>query len=515
MSVLIVSDDPVWYRSAPTTLTTSVIPGSPERLQVSDDHGVVATLTVGAKTVTTRGPERVFRDAKRPFADEFQRTSSGDWGISPGGGNWSRSGGSESDYYTEGGAGVIAMTSANSSRYTSVIDNVTDADATATFTMDRMPTGNAASLALLLSYQSSSNHYRARLSVLTSGEVRLTLEKEIESSTTTLAAAVSLGTGFTPGDLWNIRAERAGSTVRCKAWREGESQPAAWTHSVTDTSLGAGRVGFRGFLSSGSTALPLRFLVSRLAVHSALWPDPPTVTHSTWVRLLDTPFSGDWTPELADQIRAWAVDVSPDALAYGAMYLAYAPAVLDASTGAPVFGQSAYGPLDATSGVPREGGDFHEYMGVPWTFANGEHVPAPSAAWIRTFDCSGFIRMILGYHMGVPMVRDEDFDGLNLPRRTRDIGPHGPGVIVAQTTDSPTPLTEAQIGDVVLFDADSADPGEIDHDGMLIGWDAHGLPRFLNSRKTPNGVTFGDLGGSGALVGDGLYARSLRIIRRV
>jgi hypothetical protein len=73
-----------------------------------------------------------------------------------------------------------------------------------------------------------------------------------------------------------------------------------------------------------------------------------------------------------------------------------------------------------------------------------------------------------------------------------------------------------RIGDIVLFDADGSDAvaGQIDHDGIYMGTDQHGLPRFANSRKTPNGATFADLGGSSALTGTGLYATSLRIIRR-
>jgi hypothetical protein len=131
-------------------------------------------------------------------------------------------------------------------------------------------------------------------------------------------------------------------------------------------------------------------------------------------------------------------------------------------------------------------------------------------------DCSGYVRMIYGYHMGIPMVRVEDIDGTVLPRMTKDIGPSGPGVIVAQATGAAPSLAAIQIGDVPHFDADSGDPvvGQLDHNGIYIGVDAAGHPRFLNSRKTPNGPTMGDLGGASTLDGTGTYATSLRLIRR-
>jgi cell wall-associated NlpC family hydrolase len=234
------------------------------------------------------------------------------------------------------------------------------------------------------------------------------------------------------------------------------------------------------------------------------------------VRVLDAPFNGVWTPALANKIRAWAVDTSPDALAYAVMYITGAPPVTDFRlNGAQVAGQSKYGP-NAADGTRREGADFHEYMGLPWVFPNGETAPDAGSEWEGCLDCSGFVRMIYGYHMGVPMVRDQDFNGLNLPRRTRDIGPSGPGVIVAQSTGTPPPLDNLRIGDVVLFDADEGEAiaGQIDHNGIYIGVDQEGNHRFVNSRKTPNGPTLADLGGSSTLNGTGLYATSLRMIRR-
>ncbi|MHC3450752.1 hypothetical protein [Streptomyces prasinus] len=515
MAVLTILDDRLPYQQPPGALTTASVPGPPQLLRVSDTSGLLATLTVGARTVAMRGPTRTFTEGKRPFRDQFTRTTTNGWGSSGGGGSWSNANGTDADYSVSGGAGRINMTAANASRHTSVIDDISDLDARLSWSLDKMPAGNASSLALSFAYTSVNNQYRARLSVLTSGTVQLILERESGGTTTTIGALTTVGTGYVAGDIWHIRVQRQGTTLRCRAWKDGTTEPGTWLHEVTDATLGAGRVGVRGLASSGSTAVPFVFRVHDIQLYSGTWPDPPVITHNTWVRVLPQPFDGVWTPALAARIRAWAVDSSPDALAYAMMYVTGAPTVTNpALGGAQVAGQARYGPLDA-SGVPIEGSDFHDYMGRDWIFPNGETRTA-GVGEAGCMDCSGLVRMVYGYHMGIPMVRTQNIDGTVLPRMTKDIGPNGPGVIVAQAADTAPPLTNLQIGDVPHFDADTGDPvaGQLDHNGIYLGTDSLGQPRFINSRKTPQGPTFADLGGASRLDGAGTYATSLRIIRR-
>ncbi|WP_307545295.1 hypothetical protein [Streptomyces sp. V3I8] len=495
-------------------LTTTVL-ANPSRLQVSDNTGVLATLTVGAKTVAMRGPQRTFTESKRPFTDPFDRTTSDGWGVSPEGGTWSHANGADTDYSVSGGLGRILVTDVNASRHTSLVDNVTDVDARLSWSLSAMPTGNASSLGLSFGYTSSTSHYRARMSVLTSGSVQLALECQTSGGTTTLGALTTIGTGYVVGDVWHIRAQRTGTSLRCRAWKDGTAEPSTWTHQVSDATLGAGRVGLRALASTGSTAVPFTFNVHDVQVYSGTWPDPPSVTHTTWVRTLAQPFSGTWTPALAAQILAWGADTSADALAFAMRYITGAPVITSPGLGgAQVAGQAKYGP-DAADGTRIEGADFHDYMARDWTFPNGETLAANPAEPL-CMDCSGYVRMVYGYNMGIPMVRTANLNGTNLPRMTKDIGPSGPGIIVAQATNAPPSLTSLQIGDVPHFDADTSDlvAGQMDHNGIYLGLDNHGVPRFINSRKTPNGPTFGDLGGTSTLTGEGLYATSLRIIRR-
>lgn len=514
MSPLTVQDNQVPKQDTSGTLTTTVVAGPPQRLEVSDAQGVLATLTVGCRTVTVRGQTRTFTENKRPFVDQFSRTTASTFGPSPGGGNWSNSG-ADTPYSVSSGVGQISCEVDNSSRHATVIDNLTDVDVTTKVTITAAPTGAASSIGLSFGYTDTNNHNRARLVVTTAGTVQLALEKEVLGSVTTLGAATQVGTGFVAGDWWRIRAQRTGTTIRCRAWKDGTAEPGTWLHSATSTDNPEGRVGYRALASIGSTNLPRLFQVDDLEVVSGSWPLVPLVTHNIWVRVLDEPFSGIWTTALEDQVRAWADDVTPDALALAMMYITGGPVVTDPSMGGvQVAGQCQYGPLD-TDGTRIEGADFHDYMGLDWDFPSGEEQVA-GAGEAGCMDCSGFVRMVYGYHLGIPMVRFTGIDGNTLPRATKDIGPSGPGIIVDQATDTAPPLDKIQIGDVPHFDADTSDAvaGQLDHNGIYVGVDTEGHHRFINSRKTPNGPTMADLGGASRLDGTGTYATSLRLIRR-
>lgn len=264
----------------------------------------------------------------------------------------------------------------------------------------------------------------------------------------------------------------------------------------------------------------MRLSVSRFQVDAAGWDTPATVTHGDWVRVLPEPFDGTWTEELEQVIRGWAGSTAPDVLAYAAMFLAGAPAVTAGAGPAEdrqVLGEAGYGYLDP-QGYRYEGADFHEYMGIGWTFDDGVHT-GPSSKQAGNLDCSGYTRMVYGYHMGVPMAAGEDTSRRRLPRKSRDMAEYAPGVRLDRTDGTVPPAAALlQPGDLVLFNADSGDDQEtatVDHVGIYLGVDAAGARRFLSSRKTVNGPTMADLGGASSLDGTGTYARTLHTVHRI
>ncbi|MFD3534047.1 NlpC/P60 family protein [Streptomyces sp. NPDC058664] len=512
------------------TLSADVLPGTPARTEVTSGGRRVALLTHGARTVLLPGPERTFTENKRPFVDDFRRTlpdlalpeaDRAYWGTAPGGGGWTTLGGSATDFSVTPGAGVINLTTDYASRHASVRDGeITDVDVRAVARFDKVPTGQACSYALSFGYQDSHNNYRARLSFTTTGAVELRVEKEVADAVTQLAPAVPLATGVAAGTDWTVRVRREGTRIRAKAWRTAGAEPTAWTTEADDATFGKGRVGLRALANDGCTNLPVKLTVSRFEVTDATWEAPPTVTHGDWVRVLDQPFDGTWTPALETQIRAWAGSTAPDVLAFAAMFLPGAPAVTagaGTAAGRQVLGEAGYGYLDP-QGNRYEGADFHEYMNTGWTFPDGTYT-GPSSKQVGNLDCSGYTRMVFGYHHKVPLAAGADTSGTRLPRKSRDMVDHAPGARIDQTAGGAAPAAALlQPGDLLLFNADSGDDGPtvtVDHVGIYLGQDTNGKRRFLSSRKTGNGPTMSDLAGSSTLDGTGTYATKLHTVHRV
>lgn len=511
-------------------LTATVLPGTPARTEITSGGRRVALLTHGARTVLLPGPRRTFAENKRPFADDFQRTlpdlslpeeQRQYWGLSPGGGSWSTLGPSPTDYSVTPGAGVIALTTDYASRHATLRDDaITDVDVRCVGRFDKVPTGQACSFALSFGYQDTRNNYRARLSFLTTGAVELRAEKEVADTVTQLATPVTVATGVAAGTDFTIRVRREGGRIRAKAWRTASAEPSGWAVDTSDTTFGEGRVGLRALANDGCANLPVKLSVSRFEVSAATWAVPPSVTHDEWVRVLPEPFDGTWTDALERTVRAWAGSPAPDVLAYAAMFLGGAPAVTAGTgpaQGRQVLGEAGYGYPDP-QGYRYEGADFHEYMNTGWTFPDGTYT-GPSSKQTGNLDCSGYTRMVYGYHMDVPLAAGEDTSGRRLPRKSRHIADHAPGVLVDRTDGTrPPAAAQLQPGDLVLFNADSGDDNPtatVDHVGIYLGRDAAGKRRFLSSRKTVNGPTMGDLGGPSLLDGTGTYARTLHTVRRI
>ena len=236
-----------------------------------------------------------------------------------------------------------------------------------------------------------------------------------------------------------------------------------------------------------------------------------TVTSTTWVRLLPAPFSGTVDQEW---LRLALEDRSADVLATATQYATGAPTVT-AADGSVLSSDASYGPLQP-DGTRAEGSDFNDYLGVTWTYttSSGTTTDAPEADQRGALDCSGFVRMVFGHRLGVPMTLAPD--GARLPRRSFEMLASAPGVVTVPNTGSrPSSTSALAPGDLLFWDASTNDGTQVDHVGIYLGTDSAGAPRFISSRKTVDGPTLGDVGGKSLLSGTGLYATSWRAARRL
>jgi cell wall-associated NlpC family hydrolase len=243
-----------------------------------------------------------------------------------------------------------------------------------------------------------------------------------------------------------------------------------------------------------------------------------TVTTTTWVRLLPQEWTPGaerqpWFPPWLDEVLR---DTSPDLLAVANQYLRGQPAETDAAgvsyRGDAGFGPEVVGPQLVGTVARDENSDFYDYLGTSWTFPGGQQ-ETPDPARYRNVDCSGFLRLVLGYRMGYPL-RNTNDPGVGLPRRAYAMAAVGPGaVLVPDRGTTAVDYSALQPGDLVFFDLD-AHP-QIDHVGIYLGLDDSGRHRFLSSRRTADGPTLGDLGGTSLLDDGGLYSRGFRSARRI
>lgn len=231
------------------------------------------------------------------------------------------------------------------------------------------------------------------------------------------------------------------------------------------------------------------------------------VRSTTWVRLLPRPFGG--TVDKPWLVAALA-DASPDVLATASEYVTGAPTVTTPEGGV-LSSDADYGPLLA-DGTREEGSDFNDYLGVAWTY--GDRTDLPETRQAGALDCSGFVRMVLGYRFGVPMTLSPD--GVALPRRSFEMLDKAPGVVTVRNSGTrPSSTAALAPGDLLFFDGSTDDGTRIDHVAVYLGPDNTGAPRFISSRKTVNGPTLGDVAGKSVLSGTGYYANAWRAARRL
>ncbi|GHH89801.1 C40 family peptidase [Streptomyces capillispiralis] len=248
------------------------------------------------------------------------------------------------------------------------------------------------------------------------------------------------------------------------------------------------------------------------------------VSTTDWVRLMPEPWKKGaekekWFEEWYAEYRGSKED---DLFAFAFQYVAGAPQKKD-EQGTVYAGDADFGPLN-TAGA--EGGDlrleqsdFYDYLGVQYPFRDGA-VGTPEAMRAKALDCSGFIRMVLGYRARYPLMSADTGSGDGLPRTANGMARSDEGVDVlplagVSPEDRPSAIDQLQPGDLVFFKLDTRTKERLDHVGMVLGYDTEGHLIFVSSREEVNGPTIGDIGGVSRLDGNGYYAKTLRSAKRL
>ncbi|GCE76118.1 PKD domain-containing protein [Cellulomonas biazotea] len=224
-------------------------------LTVTDDDGATAQTSQDV-TVTTPPPDTPFA------ADAFARTVANGWGSADTGGAWSVAGGA-ANFSVASGVGAMRVTGAGFRLSSFLPVSATSADVRADVALDVMPTGSGTDLEVVGRSVGTTDGYRARLKMLSTGVVRASIIGTAAGTTTTVAQVNVPGVTYTAGQTLSVRfqVEGTGTTqLRLKVWPTGSAEPAAWTLTGSSTTASlqvAGGVGLSVYTSSTTTTLPL------------------------------------------------------------------------------------------------------------------------------------------------------------------------------------------------------------------------------------------------------------------
>lgn len=241
------------------------------------------------------------------------------------------------------------------------------------------------------------------------------------------------------------------------------------------------------------------------------------VDSTSWVRIAPQP----WQPRarIDEDLASWLLDQLQDqnppvdVLAASMQYLADAPEGRN-QEGVRYIGDAGFGYVHTAD--ERDGADFYDYLEIPWKFPDSGRA-RPAKRWDRELDCSGYVRLIYGYRFGLPLLNapvNTTVDGL--PRTASSMAAYARSVLIAAgrtPSQPPSKLSAVQPGDLVFF-ALHDDPNLITHSGIYIGKDQNGGMRFVSSRGTVDGPSFGDVRGDG-VIDSGYFGQRLRRVIRL
>ncbi len=230
-------------------------------------------------------------------ADAFGRTQSSGWGDADTGGQYSYEGNS-TNFSVANGHGSITLPKAGANR-AAVLAGVSasDVDLLVRVSTDKIPTGGPY-IAYGILRSTSNNAYRPKLIFNTDSTVAVQAGVVKSGSESALGSAVPVaGVTQSPGSFIWMRAEATGTnptTIRVKAWADGQSEPANWQFVATNSYAalqGPGAVGLRGYLGSGVTNAPATISFDDLTVTITTPPPPPSgIASDEFQRTL----SGSW-----------------------------------------------------------------------------------------------------------------------------------------------------------------------------------------------------------------------------
>lgn len=212
------------------------------------------TPTTYCATATNAAGDVITEPADALIVATFSTVAAASWPPADTGQTWTNTGGAAADYSGTGTRGQHAVTTTNVTRLSTI--PMTTANATAQVTMipGAVATVQPFNTQLRLRADVAAlNFYRIILAYTTAGNVDLFLQKRVAGVTTGLASSAAAFT-YTAASQFQAVLQTWGSQIRAKVWDATLPEPAAWTFTVTDTSVTAPEnVALASFRDVGNT----------------------------------------------------------------------------------------------------------------------------------------------------------------------------------------------------------------------------------------------------------------------
>lgn len=206
--------------------------------------------------------------------DTFSRSVTDGWGSAELGGPYTLTG-SSANFDVTGDSATINLTKANVTR-TATLANISarDVDITVRLTTSKLAVGGGQMVYLVARRVSGTADYLGRIRFLANGSMGLQLIRESGGATLLGRENVVPGLTHTPNNYVWLRMQVLGSnptTLRMKAWADGQAELTTWLISLTDTTTSLqypGAVGLRAYLSATTSNAPVLFTIDDFRVVS-------------------------------------------------------------------------------------------------------------------------------------------------------------------------------------------------------------------------------------------------------
>lgn len=207
--------------------------------------------------------------------DHFSRQVVGGWAAANVGGAYTHYG-PAADFGVNGTTGTMRFPTAGSTRTAYLLDvTARDVDIAFKIGIDKLPTGGDQYTYFGARRSSNGNKYLGRLRFAPNGYVYLQAAQSSADSQVLLGSEVRVpNASYTPQTYIRLRGQVVGAnptTIRLKAWLDGQAEPVGWQYSVTNSEAvlqGAGAVGLQGYLSSSVTNVPIILSVGDVRVNT-------------------------------------------------------------------------------------------------------------------------------------------------------------------------------------------------------------------------------------------------------